>query len=395
MTGPAPGAVVVVGGGVAGAAVALHALEVGAEVTVVDPGPGGDGPEGPATGASAGMLAPQLEEEHPTPLFELGVRSREMHPAFVRRLEELSGRRLGHRARGILVPAFEPHEERRARERARWQRERGLRAEVLDPGAARELGTPLPPGARSALWLPDEAWLDTQRLARALPAALEAAGARLVATAARGVASRGGAVEGVELEGGRRLEARCVVVAAGAWSGRLGGLTSPPPIHPARGQMLRYPAGALELERPVANHGGRYLVPREDGTVLAGSTVEAAGFDASTTPAGRRAVRLAAERLAPALSGVEPVEAWAGLRPSTPDELPVLGPDPGLEGLHWAAGYGRNGILLAPAAGRAVARRALEGAADVDLAPFRPGRFREAGGGVAGAGGGPAPGPGR
>jgi glycine oxidase len=142
--------------------------------------------------------------------------------------------------------------------------------------------------------------------------------------------------------------------------------------------MLRYPPGAAGLERILANHGGRYLVPRDDGSILAGSTMEAAGFDASPSPAGERAVRLAAERLLPGLRGASPSGKWAGLRPDTPDEWPVLGPDPEVEGLFYATGYGRNGILLAPAGGRAVAELALLGETELDWEPFRVERFSEA-----------------
>lgn len=361
----------VIGGGVAGAAVALHARWTGGDVVLVERERAG----GRASGAAAGMLAPQFEEEWSTPLLELALRGREAHEGFLRRLEELSGVSVGHRTPGMLVPAFEPHEERRAREQAAWQRDRGLRAEVVGPEDAAGLQGGIAPAALSFLWLPDEAAVDAQALADALPAALDAAGVEEIRAEAAGLRVRDGAVRGVDVAGGRTLDAGRVVVAAGAWSGRLEGLPRRLPVEPARGQMLRYPPGALELGRLVANRGGRYLVPRADGSVLAGSTMEAAGFEAATTPAGRRAIRLAAERLAPALADAEPAEAWAGLRPTTPDELPVLGADPDVEGLFWATGYGRNGILLAPAAGRAVAEAALEGGTDADLGPFRPDRF--------------------
>lgn len=375
MSSAAGRGLLVVGGGLAGAAVALHARRLGAPVLLVER----ERPGSRATGASAGMLAPQFEEEWPTPLSELALRAREAHGGFLARLEELSGASLGHRTPGMLVPAFEPNEDRRAREQAAWQRERGLRAEVVEPDEAAELQPGLAPGALSFLWLPDEAVVDTQALADALPAALAAGGVETVREEAAGLRSRGGSVRGVRLADGRTLDGDQVVVAAGAWSGRLEGLPRPIPVEPARGQMLRYPPGVLRLERLVANRGGRYLVPRPDRSVLAGSTMEAADFEVATTPAGLRAIRLAAERLAPALADAEPDGAWAGLRPSTPDELPVLGADPELEGLFWATGYGRNGILLAPTAGRAVAELALEGESDADLAPFRPDRFGDGG----------------
>lgn len=367
-----PPGVLVVGGGIAGAATALALREEGADVVLVER----ERPGARATGASAGMLAPQYEREWTEhPLFPLALRSREAWPAFARRIEGLAGDEVGHRADGMLVPCWEPHERRRAAEAADRHRQAGLRAEVLDPREARRLQPGAAPDAEAFLWLPDEAQVDSQRLARALPAALEAAGVALVTARVRGLAARRGAVAGVELDDGRRLEGDRAVLAAGAWSAGLEGLPRPLPVRPVRGQMLRYPAGAADLRRLLANPGGRYLVPRDGGSLLAGSTMEAAGFDTSTTAAGIRAVRRAAERLLPALAGVEPTERWAGLRPGTPDELPILGPDPELEGLVHATGFGRNGILLGPLAGRAAAAFALGRRPEGDWSAFRPDRF--------------------
>lgn len=362
-----------VGGGIAGSAVAFRAREMGAEVLLVERERAGSR----ATGASAGMLAPQYEAEHPDPLFRLALRSREMHGELLDRVESLAGASVDRRRDGMLVPNFEPHEERQSRERSEWQRGRGLRAEVVPAEEARALQPGLPPEALSALWLPDEALVDTQRLAEVLPSALSAAGVRTVAAEATGIVADGDAAAGVRLADGRDLEAGAVVVAAGAWSATLEGLPRDLPVEPVRGQMLRYPPGAVSLRRLLANHGGRYLVPRADGSVLAGSTMEAAGFDASTTRAGERAIRNAAGRLLPALRGVAPSGRWVGFRPGTPDEWPVLGPDPEMEGLFYATGYGRNGILLAPAGARIVAGLALDGSTELEWRPFRPERFAE------------------
>lgn len=367
-----PPGVLVVGGGIAGAATALAVREAGADVVLVER----ERPGARATGASAGMLAPQYEREWTGhPLFPVARRSREAWPAFAERLEELADVDVGYRADGMLVPCWELHERRRAAAAARRHRAAGLRAEVLEPGEVRSLQPGAAPDAVAFLWLPDEAQVDSQRLARVLPSALEAAGVVIVTAPVRALPARKGTVAGVELADGRRIEGDRVVLAAGAWSADLDGLPRPLPVRPVRGQMLRYPAGAAELRRLLANPGGRYLVPRSDGSLLAGSTMEAAGFDASTTEAGERAIRRAAERLLPALAGAGPSERWAGLRPGTPDELPVLGPDPELHGLIYATGFGRNGILLAPTAGRAAAAFALDREAEGDWSAFRPDRF--------------------
>jgi len=375
--------VLVVGGGIAGAAVSLALRRRGAEVELVEresTGPlAGSRGGGAATGASAGMLAAQYEAPGPEPAFRLALRGRSLHREWIPRLESLSGRNLDLRRRGLLVANRTEEEQARARATAEWQRDAGLRATLLAPAEARELEPAATSDAISFLWLPDEAQLDAQRLAAALPRALRAAGVRLrLGVSARRVVESGGRVTGVRLADGRRLEAGRVVVAAGAWSGRLHGLPSRPPVRPVRGQILRFPAATEIPGRPVADHEGHYVVPRAD-SLLGGSTMEEAGFDADVSAEGRRRISEAAARLVPALRGAEPAEAWAGLRPVSRDDTPVLGPDPELAGLLYATGYGRNGIVLAPAGGELVAALALGDPPQIDPAPFSPSRFGEPG----------------
>lgn len=372
MTASAAGApaTVVVGGGVAGCAVALALSEAGATVTLVD-----RGHPGAATPASAGMLAPQYESDARGPLFRFAVRARDAWPGFAARVEALAGLPVGLRRRGMLVVNADADEHAAAREMARRQRGAGLAAEVLDPEGARELQPALTPDLYSCLWLPDEGQVDAQLLARALLPAVRAAGARVLAGEARRLLSTDGAVRGVELDDGTRLEGDRIVVAGGAWSGRLEGLPRRLPVGPVRGQMLRFAPDAAPVRRLLADHDGRYLVPRDDGSVLAGATMEDAGFEVAVTADGLGDVREAAARLLPGLREGREVGSWAGLRPVAPDGLPVLGAEPDLAGLLYATAFGRNGILLAPLAGRELARLALEGGPEAALAPFRPDRF--------------------
>lgn len=364
--------IVVIGAGIAGCAAALALRERGAAVTVVDMGRPGGG----ATGASAGLLTAQYEMAGPSERCRLLLESRARYPAFVAKLEELSGSGLHVRWDGILVANFSDQEHEDCAEAARWQREAGLKAELLDPARAGELQPGANPAAVSYLWLPDEGQVDSQRLAAALGAAMARADVRLITgNRVSVIRSSNAVVTGVVMEDGRELGAERIVLAAGAWSGAVRGLPRSLPVRPIRGQILRYPAGALELNRPLADHEGRYLVPRADGTVLAGSTMEDVGFDRSITETGRRSIHDAASRLAPALSERRPAEQWAGLRPVTADSLPIIGPDPELEGLIYASGYGRNGILLAPLAASIVADLAVSGASAFDWRPFRPDRF--------------------
>lgn len=362
----------------AGVATALALADRGAAVNLVEAAR----PASAATGASAGMLAPQYESPGPGPLYRLGVRSREAWPEFARRLTELSGESLPLRSDGMLVANLSAAEEDDARASLRWQREAGQRAELLSPAEAAELQPGVCEEVRSWLWLSDEGQVDTQRLVDVFDAALRAGPIRLLAgTRVRELTVHNGAVTGVTLDDDRTLSGDRVVLAAGAWSGKVGGLPRNLPVRPVRGQMLRFPGGP-ELRRLVASHHGRYIVPRDDGSILAGSTMEVAGFDRSITDEGGRKILERCRALVPELGDPGPSEHWADLRPMTPDGLPVLGPDPELDGLFYATGHGRNGILLGPVTGEVVADLVLEGSTPPvagttpeELAAFAPDRF--------------------
>lgn len=368
--------VLVAGAGVAGCSVALELLERGVEVTVLDPGA-----EGPSTAAAAGMLTARYECTDDAALLRLGMRSRALHPRFLGRVERLSGVDPGLRADGILVANADGDAEEEAREMVRWQArvlgtaESGPEPRILSPEEAASVHPWVSREMESYLWLPGEAQVDAQSLAAALPAAVRAAGGVLREAEATAVRTRGGRVAGVETREGRPEDAGAVVLAAGAWTGRIGGLPRPVSVRPVRGQILRLDPDGEPPPCLLADHRGRYAVPRDDGTVVAGATMEEVGFEVEMTEEGRSSIRRAVSALAPALEGAPAVDEWAGLRPVSEDERPVLGPDPDLPGLHWATGYGRNGVLLAPAAASAVAGRLLEGESRIDLGPFRPGRF--------------------
>ncbi|NIN71675.1 MAG: glycine oxidase ThiO [Gemmatimonadetes bacterium] len=366
--------VVVIGAGVAGFSAALALWDRGAAVTLVDE----SRPGAAATGASAGMVVAQYEAGAPDEKFHLCVESRALYPEFAARIEELSGQQLDVRWDGMLVANLSDEEHAEAEETVRWQREVGLEAEVLDPAAAAELQPGVATDVVSYLWFPQEGQLDSQRLGAALTAAIAGTGIRLIS--GNGVAevlSSDDRVTGVAMADGRTLEAERVVLSAGAWSGRIGGLPRELPVRPVRGQIARFPAKALGLERIVASHAGRYLVPRSDDTVLAGSTMEDVGYDRSITDAGLQTIYESVSRLVPALAGLKPIERWAGLRPISADLFPIIGPDPDLEGLVYATGYGRAGIVLAPVTGVMAAELTLTGDSEHDWRPFRPDRFAE------------------
>lgn len=374
--------VLIVGGGLAGAAVGLELTRRGESVVLVDR----ETPGSRATGASAGMLSAQYEAGGPGETFRFAVACRRLQPGFIGRLEELAELDLGYRADGLLLANRTEEEHREASRTVAWQRDAGLEARLLEPGEARELEPDLSGEPRSWAWFPEEAQVDTQRVSRALPAALAAAGVQTVTgVAVERLVTGEGRVEGVGLEDGRSLEAPRVVIAAGAWSGRIEGLPRRLPVQPVRGQMLRLPPGSARAGRLLALHDGRYVVPRSDGSLLAGSTMERrAGFEATVTREGEARILEGAALLLPGLEEARPSERWAGLRPVTPDGLPVLGPDPGVEGLFYATGFGRNGILYSAGAGRVLADLLLgpeaERAAEPGLAwePFGVERFAPA-----------------
>ncbi|HEX5577191.1 MAG TPA: FAD-dependent oxidoreductase, partial [Gemmatimonadaceae bacterium] len=176
----------------------------------------------------------------------------------------------------------------------------------------------------------------------------------------------------VALESGARLESSHVVLAPGAWGGQIGGAGYLQSIQPSRGQLVSYDAIGL---RHVTYGPRGYLVPRTAGTVIAGSTMENAGFVSETTPEGLAKVRSAAEEIAPALAIAFVNASWAGLRPVTPDMLPILGRDPGNARIVYACGHSRNGILLAPITGETVAELVTEEPLSHDLSQFHPARF--------------------
>ena len=371
--------VLVVGAGVAGCSVALELLDRGVGVSVLDPGA-----EGPSTRAAAGMLTARYECADDEAMLRLGMWSRALHPRFLDRVERLSGADAGLRADGMLVANRDAGAEEEAREMTRWQAdvlgtaESGPEPRLLSPEEAAERHAWASREMESYLWLPGEAQVDAQALAAALPEAVRAAGGEVRSGAAgevRAVSSAGERVTGVETRSGEEVAAGAVVLAAGAWSRRIGGLPRRVPVRPVRGQILRLdPAG--EPPAPLlADHRGRYAVPRADGTVVAGSTMEETGFDVSVTDEGRSSIRRAVGELAPPLREAPEVDEWAGLRPISADDRPILGPDPDLDGLHYATGYGRNGVLLAPAAAATVSDLLLDGETEREWRPFRAGRF--------------------
>jgi glycine oxidase len=364
--------VIVVGGGIAGCAAAIELASRRVAVTLLE----AEQPGVRTTGASGGMLAPQYEAGGPNPAFGLGIAARDAYPSFVRRIEELSEWRVGYRRDGMLVANRTAEEEAAAGTAAAWQVALGLRSEILTAGDARTLHAGISREISSWQWLPDEAQVDAQRLAVAIGPAAQAVGVAVRnGQTVTAVLTAAGRVAGVRTAAGDVLSADCVVLAAGAWSASIAGLPRHLPVAPVRGQILRLRPQVMPGWPLVATHTAHYLVPRENGTVLVGSTMESDGFDDSVTDEARLLLATDAAALVPALADAPVVERWAGLRPLTPDRWPIVGPEPELPGLYYATGHGRNGILLGPLTGRVTADLAVDGNSAIAWQPLRVERF--------------------
>jgi glycine oxidase len=370
---------VIVGGGAIGLCCAWRAAQRGARVVVLDRAH----PPAGATRVAAGMLAPIGELAFGEPeLLRMTLAAGQLYPGFVAELEAASETSTGYRRDGALHIALDRDEAAELRRVHDLQRSLGLGAEWLPPRRCRELEPGLTPSFNGGVHAPEEAAIDPRRMTAALLAAL----------AGEGVEVRGGLavtealldgerIAGVRADSGEELQAGAVVLATGAWSGAADWLpeAARPPVRPVKGQILelRAPDGQPPCERIVASERV-YLVPRPDGRLIVGATTEERGFDSLVTAGGVHELLREAYRLLPDVAEMELVESMAGLRPGTPDNLPLIGPG-ALDGLVLACGHYRNGILLAPLTGDAIAGLLDTGRLPDAVAPAAPTRLQSVG----------------
>jgi glycine oxidase len=364
--------VVVVGGGAIGLCCAWRLAQGGAEVVVLDRAQ----PPAGATRVAAGMLAPIGELAFGEPeLLRMTIAAAALYPNFVAELEAASGFGTGYARHGALHVALDRDEAAELRRVHDLQCSLGLGAEWLAPRRCRELEPGLTPSFNGGVHAPEEAAIDPRRMTASLLAALAAEGVEVRSgTDVVAPLLAGERLEGVRTGSGENLLAGHVVLATGAWAGAESWLpeSARPPVRPVKGEILelRSVDGTPPCERIVASERV-YLVPRPDGRLIVGATTEERGFDATVTAGGVHELLREAYRLLPDVAEMELVESMAGLRPGTPDNLPLIGPG-ALDGLVLACGHYRNGILLAPLTGAAIAGLLSGEDLPESLEPARP-----------------------
>lgn len=364
--------VAIVGGGIIGGSIAFELARHKLRVALFDR----QQPGREASWAAAGMLSPAPESPDSIPLVPLGRASLDLYPEFVAAVEEVSGCAVGYRGDGALEAIFAGDAERELSTLVALHHGLGLPTEPLRIEEAQHLAPALSRDARASALLPYEASVDNRALTEAVLAAASRQGVEIRAgLEVTSLVREGGRCIGV-VAGGERISVGDVVLAAGCYSGEIEGLRGYTPTRPVRGQMVALRSAKVQLECVLRSSRG-YVVPRNDGRLIAGSTVENAGFEKRVTPAGLQQILRAALELAPDLADAAIVETWCGLRPDTPDHLPVLGPTD-VEGLVVATGHYRNGILLAPITAKLTREWLTDRRTSFNLEAFSPLRFLRA-----------------
>jgi glycine oxidase len=364
--------VAIAGGGLIGGSIALELAQAGLRVAVFDR----QEPGQEASWAGAGILSPAPESASMIPLVPLAKASMGLYPEFVRMAEEISGQSAGFRSKGTLQALFSRDAREELSTVIALHHGLGLKAEPLRADDARALEPALSEEMEAGVLRPDEASVDNRALTRAVLEAARRSGVQFFP---------GRGVEAIRRESSRcaglnlkneKIEAQWTVVAAGCFSSNIEGVAAYAPVRPAKGQMAALRADDLKIERVLWSEK-IYLVPRNDGRILAGATVEYTGFEKGLTAGGLEKILAGAIELSPGLAAARVEETWAGLRPDSPDHLPILGPAD-IDGLLIATGHFRSGILLTPITARLVREWVTMQRVSVDWDRFSPLRFQSA-----------------
>jgi len=362
--------VAIAGGGVIGASIALELALAGLRVGVFERSePGRE-----ASWASAGILSPAPESTAMIPLVALGQASMALYPEFIRTIEEISGQSAGYRPKGTLQAILTGDAREELSTFVALHHGLGLKAVALSAEDARELEPALSDELEAAVLRPEEASVDNRAMTQAVLEAARRSGVEFfTGSTVQALARDGLRCAGLQLQS-ETVEAHWTVIAAGCFSANIEGVVRFAPVRPAKGQIVSFRPADLRIERVLWSEK-IYLVPRNDGRIVAGATVEYVGFDKTLTGGGLQQVLGAAIELAPALAHARVEETWAGLRPDSPDHLPILGPAE-LDGLIIATGHFRSGILLTPITARLVREWITEQRVSVDWDRFSPSRFQ-------------------
>lgn len=366
--------VAIAGGGLIGGSIALELAQAGLRVAVFDQAePGHE-----ASWAGAGILSPAPESPATIPMVPLAKASMALYPQFVENIEEISGQNVGFRPKGTLQALFSRDAARELSTLIALHHGLGLKAEPIRADDARELEPALNPELEAALLRPEEASVDNRALTRAVLFAAHKSGAEVFARRkATSIWRDGARCAGlIFADQADKVSAKWTVIAAGCFSAQITGAEICAPVKPAKGQMAALRSNDAEIER-VLWSDKIYLVPRNDGRILAGATVEYVGFDKHVSASGLQQLLSGALELAPGLASARVEETWAGLRPDSPDHLPILGPTD-VDGLLIATGHFRSGILLAPITARWMREWITQSHTAIDCERFSPLRFLEA-----------------
>ncbi len=353
-----------------GSALARELALAGRDVLVLEKAiPGAE-----ASSAAAGILGGQAEADHPGPFLDFCMRSREMYADYAAALKQETGIDIGYRRCGLLKVAYDDYPTEWIEDIIALQRESGLDHEVLSPAELRKLEPAISDLVVKAVHFKGDAQVDNRLLVQALTQAATKAGARYQSGyMVKRVLTKDGRATGVELDR-ESVQSEIVCICAGSWSSLVDGLPVPPDlVVPVRGQMIMLQVKPQVLGRVVFTKDG-YLVPRVDGRIIVGSTVEFAGFEKRVTPAGLRKILDQLARVLPGADDAQVIETWAGLRPCTKDFLPIIG-ELEVKGLFMATGHFRNGILLTPATARLLGQMINGQKPFIDPEPFAWERF--------------------
>lgn len=365
--------VLIVGGGVIGCSIAWRLAQSGQRVAIFERGDAGK----EASWAAGGMLAPLAEADRADEFFALCVKSRALYADFAAELKTATGIDIEYRTEGTLFLSLTEADDHELEERWRWQHDAGLNVKRLDAGCVRKLEPTINERLRWALKFPDDHQVNARQLMQATLSAAQAAGVQVFAqTEVRRLLSDSHAgknrIVGVETTQGV-WQAPVVVLAAGSWSSLLAEATHLP-VTPVRGQMVAVASPTPAVRHVIYSRRG-YVVPRASGFLIAGSTTEQVGFDRRVTAGGVASIIARAEEILPGFGDLALLETWAGVRPGSADEMPVLGEDPAVAGLIYATGHYRNGILLCPITAQLISELLTRGESSVNLTPFSVLRF--------------------